>query len=54
MVSLTPEMLAQIQAIKSEVQANSKGKLFKNMSSSDKDKLLEAVCLILGLIEDIE
>ena len=54
MLSLTPERLDKIDNIKKQVHANTKGKPFKNISSSDKDKLLEALCLMFGLIEDIQ
>ena len=47
---MNAERLAEIQALKIEIQAAMKGKEFKNLSSSDKDRLLEAVCKMLGLI----
>lgn len=47
---MTPKRLAEIQALKAEIQTAMKGKDFKNLSSSDKDRLLEAVCRMLGLI----
>ena len=48
---MTKKRIDEIKALKAEAKAVSKGKPFKNMSSSDKDKLLEKVCRILGLIE---
>ena len=42
--------LEEIQKLKDDQKSKSKGKGFKNMSSSEKDELLETVCRILGLI----
>lgn len=47
---MNAERLTQIQTLKTEIQTSMKGKEFKNLSSSDKDRLLEAVCRMLGLI----
>jgi hypothetical protein len=47
---MTAERLNEIKALKDSAQKKMKGKSFKNLSSSDKDLLLEAVCKLLGLI----
>jgi len=47
---LTEARLKEIETLKTSIKENMKGKGFKNLSSSDKDKLLEAVCKMLGLI----
>ena len=43
--------MEELMRLKQSVQLNNKGKDFKNMSSSDKDKLLETVCKLLNLID---
>ena len=48
---MTPERLQEMQTLKVEIQTSMKDKSFKNLSSSDKDRLLEAVCKMLGLIK---
>jgi len=44
------QRLEEIKNIKQITKDKVKDKEFKNLSSSDKDELLETVCKILGLI----
>ena len=46
------ERLEQLKAIKKEKKAQLKYKPFKNLSTKEKDKLLEAIAIMLGLIEE--
>lgn len=43
--------LAEIEKVKKETREALKGKEFKNLSTPEKDKLLETLSKILGLIE---
>lgn len=45
------ERLAEIQAVKTQIQAALIGKEFKNLSTGEKDLLIEAMAKILGLIK---
>lgn len=44
------EEIEKLKLIKDSI-GDLKGKDFKNLSSSDKDKLLEALCKMFGLIQ---
>jgi len=46
------ERLEQLKAIKQAKQAQLKDKPFKNLSTKEKDALLEAIAIMLGLIEE--
>lgn len=47
---MTEDRLKELKTLKDSAQATTKDKEFKNLSSSEKDKLLETVCKMLGLI----
>lgn len=48
---MTKERLAEIANIKESMKVITKDREFKNLSSSEKDKLLETIAKMLGLIE---
>ena len=43
--------LDELKALKKQAKDKSKGKSFKNLSTKEKDELLETICKMLGLIE---
>ena len=47
---MTEERLAELKAIKKTSKAKTKGKTFKNLSTKEKDELLETLCKMMGLI----
>ncbi len=47
---MTKEQLEQIKTLKAEQQAKTKGKPFKNLSTKEKDELVETLCKMFGLI----
>ena len=44
------EQLEKIKATKEAQQTKTKGKPFKNLSTKEKDELLETLCKMFGLI----
>ena len=48
---MTQERLDEIKKIKEATQLALKGKKFKNLNTGDKDRLLETIAKILGLIK---
>ena len=48
---MTTERLAEIKLVKETIQAALAKKNFKNLRTGEKDKLLEAMAKILGLID---
>lgn len=44
--------LQEIERLKQDMQKKLKGKPFKNLSTPDKDYLLEGIAIILGILED--
>ena len=47
---MTNEKLLEIQAIKTQIQTKLANKPFQNLSTGEKDLLLETMAKILGLI----
>ena len=45
------ERLDKLKELKGNQKSKTKGKQFKNLSTKEKDELLETVCKMLGLIE---
>ena len=43
--------LDQLKELKQMQKSKTKGKGFKNLSTKEKDELLETICRMLGLIE---
>ena len=48
---MKPERIKEVENIKRQTQESLKGKSFKNLSTPEKDKLLETVARMLGLIK---
>ena len=47
---MTTEELTKLKALKEAQQLKTKGKAFKNLSTNEKDALLETLCKMFGLI----